>query len=438
MRVSIPFPATWDVKTTQDGRVAAVLPGPDGSLPEAIVTHGPLTMRPDETSIWLEQALVDVPRGAKIKRGALAEGVTPDGWPWITVDIDLLDTAGALVELRVIVFLTFGEHGAAVTVRAGDRDRFARHRAGILELLTSARPDWRAQPTCLAEYWDLERPKTQMRTVPDLQLSDTAFYENEVARLASLDTPTPNDHILRSVALLTLSRSQEALDAARSALRLSELASAYVAEGLALGNLERHTEAIEAWTKALAIEPTADIHYNIGQAHQRLGHLTDALRAFEAAHALAPDDVLLRRKLAQCLYALGRFDEGAKARAELRDSWAASRDPRVRLVQEYVFDQTEGPGFRIHAIEPLVQRVPALTKLLEFRAVNAEDQPLGASVLVETSDHATKAGTPFVVGISANGQFKVVATLTALPPYLELRDHARDLLGQMLRPAPPS
>jgi tetratricopeptide (TPR) repeat protein len=439
MRLSLEFPAPWDVKSTQDGRVVAVLPGPAGAMPDAIVTYGPLTMRPDETQVWLDQALADVPRGAKTKRGVLAEGLTPDGWPWITVDVDVVDNSGALVELRVVVFLTFGEHGAAVTLRAGDRETLGRHREEILGLLTSARPDWRAQPTCLAEYWDLERPKAQQRAIPDMQLADTAFYENEISRLASLETPTANDHVLRSIALLSLARDVEALAAAREALTLApESARANVAVGHALGRLDKHRDAIDAWEKALAIEPSADGHYNIGQAHQMLGEPEAALRSFEAALAIDPSDILLRRKIAQCLHALGRFDDAAKVQAELREAWASSRDPRVRIVQEYVFDQFAGAGFRVFAIEPLAQRIPGLTRLAEFRAVDAEDRPLGASVHVETSEQAKKAGTPFVIGISARQQFKVVATLEALPPYAELRERASALLAQVLRPTPPS
>ncbi|MFN0251343.1 MAG: tetratricopeptide repeat protein [Kofleriaceae bacterium] len=439
MRVSIQFPPPWDVKNTQDGRVAAILPNPAGAMPDAIVTYGPLVMRPDETSVWLDQALADVPRGARPKTGALAEGTTRDGWGWISVDVDVVDGGGQLVELRVILLLTFGEHGVAVTVRAGDRERLAERRAAILEILTTARPDWRSHPTCLVEYWDLERPKTQKRAIVSKELADTAFYENEIARLSSIEVPTAGDHVQRSVALLSLARHDEALAAARDALSLAPgSASAHYAEGVALGSLGTAREAIAAWQRALAIEPSADIHCNIGQAHQWLREPEPALRAFEAALALDPDDILLRRKLAQCLHALGRIDDAEKVRAELRDAWTSSRDPRVRIVQEYVFDQFDGPGFRIHAVEPLAQRTPGLTRLVEFRAVDAHDRPLGSSVHVETSDQAKQAGTPFVIGVAARQQFKVVATLETLPPYPELRDRARDLLAQLLRPTPPS
>jgi hypothetical protein len=85
-------------------------------------------------------------------------------------------------------------------------------------------------------------------------------------------------------------------------------------------------------------------------------------------------------------------------------------------------------------IEPLEQRMSQLTTLLEFRAVNTDDRPLGASLVIETSEQAKQAGTPFVIGAHARGQYKVVATLPSLPPYPELRDQARELLAQLLRP----
>lgn len=439
MNLALQFPSTWDVKHTADGRVAAILPGPTGAaLPDLIVTYGPLIVKPDEPRVWADQtARADIPRGASVKLGRMVDQTSNDGWPIRFIEADVTAET-KLVEARLCVMYTFMEHACAVTVRAAARDRIEARFDELLAILRAGRPDWRAHPLCLADAWDLERPKPVQRAAPVNRAAMPDFFEQELARLEAIAQPTANDHLLRGVTLLSLSRPEDALAAANAALAIAPSERAHYLAGTALGALGRHRDAIAAWEKALALGVRVDTHYNLGQAHYTLGELAAALAAFEAARALDPSDLMIERKVIQCLYALGRYDEGAEARVRLKRAWSTTRDPRLRAQVDYVFDQFEGGGIRVHVVDTLVQRVPSITTLVTFRAVNEEDQRLGTDVLVETSEQARSAGTPYVVGVSSRGQFKVVATLDKLPPYPELREHALGLLVQVLRPTPAS
>lgn len=437
MRLALEFPAPWDVKHTADGHVAAVLPGPEGaSVPDLVVTYGPLVVKPDEPQAWAEQtARADMPRGAIAKLGRIVDQTTRDGWSIRLLEAEI-SVDQRLIELRVCALYTFMEHAVAVTVRAGARDRLQARSAEILAILAAGRPDWRAQPLCLADAWDLERPRTRQRDAILPRAARPDFFEEELARLRAIETPTATDHVLRGVALLALSRPEEALAAARAALAIESSEPAHYLAGTALGVLGRHRDAIAEWTAARERGSRVDTHYNLGQAYYLLGELEDALTSFRAARALDRSDVMLERKIIQCLYALGRFDEGKEARDRLRLAWETSHDPRVRMKTEYVFDQFEGGALRVHAVEPLYQRDGAVTTLVVFRAVTDQDRSRGVEVHVETSEPAALAGTPYVIGVKARSQYKVVATLAALPSYPELRDRACELLAETLGRTP--
>ena len=114
-------------------------------------------------------------------------------------------------------------------------------------------------------------------------------------------------------------------------------------------------------------------------------------------------------------------------------------DPRARFITEYVFDQFKGDGFWVHALETLRPRNPSMYPVLTFRAVEVHghhDHPLPATVLVETSDQAKQAGTPFVLAVKAGPQYRVIGASKGLPPYAELKVDVLRLLTDALR-APP-
>ena len=212
--------------------------------------------------------------------------------------------------------------------------------------------------------------------------------------------------------------------------------------GVALGELERHAEAIAAWERALALSPDRpDTHYNVAQARFLLKDFEGALAGFRTVAQLDPTDFMTVRKVAQCCYALGRYDEGLIARVSFRERWSTTSDPRARFITEYVFDQFEADGFWVHAAKTLRPSNPAIHAVLTFRAIKQHgphDHALPATVLVETSDRARAPGMPFVIGVKAGHQFRVIATAKELPPYDELKQEVSKLLREALASLTPS
>lgn len=158
---------------------------------------------------------------------------------------------------------------------------------------------------------------------------------------------------------------------------------------------------------------------------------------FRSALDLAPGDVPIQRGLIQSLYALGRYGEGEAARQRLRKSLLSSTDPRTRFIEEYVFDQLAGSGFFVQASETVRPRDPSFFALLRFRAYDAAERPLPASVVVETSDLAKQAGTPFVLAVQTGPQFRIIGSAKTLPPYAALKQTVLDLLGLSLKAGQP-
>jgi tetratricopeptide (TPR) repeat protein len=238
--------------------------------------------------------------------------------------------------------------------------------------------------------------------------------------------------------LLELGRATEAIAAFSAALAVDpELAIAHHQHGVALGALGRHAEAAAAWERSLALAPDrTDTLYNLGQARSLIGDHAGALTAFQAVVRLDASDVLVQRKVIQCLYALARHDEGEAARRAFRAAWSASTDRRVQLVSEFVFDQFEGDGFWVHAVEVLRGPSSPVQPLLAFRAIHrdaATERALPATVVVETSEQAEAAGTPYVLAVITGRGYRVLGAAAQLPPYAQLKQDVIRTLGEVLR-----
>ncbi len=78
---------------------------------------------------------------------------------------------------------------------------------------------------------------------------------------------------------------------------------------------------------------------------------------------------------------------------------------------------------------------PNAPSLLVMSGVDATDAALPATVIIETSQQARAAGTPFVVCVRDATKTRVVSTLKELPPYGELRQTALTLLRDALAPS---
>ncbi|MGE5181973.1 MAG: tetratricopeptide repeat protein [Acidobacteriota bacterium] len=448
MRLFLPFESPWITKDAPNDQLVSILPGAPGGPPAAIVTYGPIIVRPDEPRRWVEQVVrFDLPAGMKIEMGRVIEHRTRSEWPFRIVEATVMTPKGEVVEARLCALYNFMEHGAVAIARTQDRASMETHGKAILAILEGGRPDWRGQPICLAEAWDLEvkqKPAAVRAAAPArAPAASQATLDKTLSDLdqALATKPTAPDHVRRGAVLLDLRRPLDARTAFEQALALDpKLEVAHYYLGVALGELGKHAEAIAAWERGRALAPDrVDYHYNIAQAQFLLKDFAGALASFQQAIALDPSDLLVERKVIQCLYALGRFDEGQAARVAFRQAWEKTNDPRAQLVSEYVFDQFEGDGFWVHAFETLRPQNPAIYPVLTFRAVQHHgdhEHPLPASVLVETSEQAKSAGTPFVLAVLAGPQYRVLGAAKDLPAYAELKQDVLKLLGDTLRGQP--
>lgn len=430
MRMALSIPDGWDVKQAPGNKVAAILPSDNGSKPRAIITYGPMRPKPDDANAWV-QSVVGSERGegTSVAIGRRSDRETRDGWSLHLVEAEVRDGAGAVLESRLCAFYSFMEHAAAAIARTGSAESMQDMGDALNEILDSGRPEWQ-QKVCLADLWDFElpgRPRASDRM---------ASHRGEDAERTGRDEElaTAAAALRRGGLLVGLERYEEALEALDRAIELDERSEpARYFAGIALVALDRKTEAIERWSEALELEPdSADTHYNIGQARYDLGEFEEALASFTRVTELDPDDFLALRKVIQCLYALDRFDQGFAERKRFREQWARSRDPRARVISEYVFDQFPGNGYVVHALETLRPKNPKIYTLLTFQATADDDTPMSAAVLVETSDKARAAGTPFVVGVELGGSFKVVSLEKDLPHHGAMREEVVRLLDEAL------
>ena len=340
MRLSLPFDASWVIKDAPNDQRAAILAGAPDGPPAAIVTYGPIIVRPDESKRWLEQVVrFDLPPGMKVELGSVVDHKTADGWPMRLVETLVSTPKGDVAEARLAAIYTFMEHGAVAIARTADRGSMESHGKAILGILERGRPDWRGEPACLAGAWDLDAAAPAAAPVPALAAAQ--------AKLAAKDY-----------------------------------------EG--------------------------------------------ALAGFQQVTKLDPTNFFVLRHVIRCLYALGRFDAAQNARVAFRKLWEASGDRRAQLVHEYMFDQFDGNGFAVQAFETLRPHNPAIHPVYTFRAVGDREQPLPASVLIETSEQARAAGTPFVLAATSGSQYRVIGAAKELPAYADLRQDVRKLIGEAL------
>jgi hypothetical protein len=97
---------------------------------------------------------------------------------------------------------------------------------------------------------------------------------------------------------------------------------------------------------------------------------------------------------------------------------------------EIVVDRFTHADLRIQAFEPLGEKGPVRT-VLGFRAVDADGRPLPSEVVVETSEVARNAGTPYVLVVSGSSGHRVIGAAKELPDYADLRRTAERLFAEM-------
>ena len=462
MHLELPFSPPWVVKSAPADQFAAILPplpasGPGGSssTPIAVVTFGPIRVMPDEPRAWQDEITRgDLPRGCRAQLGRTLDLATETGWPMRLVECEVVtgpEGAVELVESRLCAFYSFLEHSAAAVVRTGTRASLEEHGPSILAILQGGRPAWRTGPACVADLWDLEAATAPVTTLPRLApigrpLRDPAALQRDLdatdtASVAAGATPDVDAQLRRAGMLQELGRHAEAIRAFDAVLAIDDsLELAHYVRGVALLALGRTADAIVAWRRAAALGPErVETHYNLALALYENEEPAAALPEFETVARLDPEDFMVGRKVAQCLYALGRFDDGERARAAFRQRWSTTRDPRARFITEFVFDQFDADGFSVHAIETLRPARPSKFTVLAFHAVERHwhhEHPLPAAVLVETSDVAIAAGTPFVIGLRTgkppSSRFQVIGSAVTLPAYPALKAEVTRVLREAL------
>lgn len=259
MRIDLNFPRPWEIKDAPGGRRTALLPGgASADRPDAVVSIGPLLIRPDDPKAWMAQCVAsELPAGARVRRGKQLERKTQDGWPMQLSEAELLGPSDEVIECRICAFYFFMEHATFALVRTPDRTRMEQHGAAILQILHAGRPSWRtSEPLCLAEAWDLEPRRSPPRA--HLQLKGV-----------SSNRPT--------------SALNDALGQLDGALAI----------GQALWSQKKFAAALDAFENALALEPNdLAILRKVIRCHYALGNIEDGVamrRHFRAQVAAGVD-----------------------------------------------------------------------------------------------------------------------------------------------------
>jgi len=116
-----------------------------------------------------------------IRIGRTSSGQTRDGWPYELVEATVVED-GRLVEARLVVLLDFLQRVSALRIRARSEATLAEHRAALVSIIESARPDWRGEAVALSELW-APRPAP-----PDERSDPIAWSERTGIEVVSPET----------------------------------------------------------------------------------------------------------------------------------------------------------------------------------------------------------------------------------------------------------
>jgi hypothetical protein len=118
-------------------------------VPGATLELHPLEPLPAELDTW-GQRVVGTER---VRLLAVREDTTDVGWPVTIAASELLDEAGATVEIRMHMLFRFLEYAGIAVVRATDTAAFDQAFPLVQPLVPFARPDFSGQVVALAQVW---------------------------------------------------------------------------------------------------------------------------------------------------------------------------------------------------------------------------------------------------------------------------------------------
>lgn len=216
-----------------------------------------------------------------------------------------------------------------------------------------------------------------------------------------------------------------------------EYTEAHYRAGKALHRSERNAEAIVHYRKALALDAThVDAGNDLGLLEYLAGRFEGAREVWLAIEPHAPDDLELRARIVQALFALERYAEAEPWREKVRRMHATSKDEGTRKLREYCFDQFAVDDLRVVALEQFDRSEDALYRYVfrvsrdgtEILRVNLEPTPVAKELGL--------LGGGFFLGANDDeGHVTFQKRWNAEPPYPELKAAVIDAIHGRLAAA---
>jgi hypothetical protein len=159
MQLALALPETWPLKVFENGRRCAIVPG-HTNTPDLVIDIDPLVPTPDDARSWIDFSIArDLPGASRPKLVHSVDTQTALGWPMQILHVVLLevrDEKEILSETRLAAFYKFNEYAGHAMVRGTHVERWETHRAQLLEILQTGRPDYRG-PQVIAAIAELFR-----------------------------------------------------------------------------------------------------------------------------------------------------------------------------------------------------------------------------------------------------------------------------------------
>jgi tetratricopeptide (TPR) repeat protein len=225
--------------------------------------------------------------------------------------------------------------------------------------------------------------------------------DKALGQLDALIASNPKDadaHYARGWVLSHSGKNEPAVVAYDRAFELDgKLADAAYNAGVVLGKLGNPKEAAVRFERALATNPKhVDAAYNAGQSYYDAKDFAKAAQRWEVAAKLQADDFSIWKKLVQAYVALDKAPQVKKARDKVFALWKTTKDPEIKKLKSYVYDQLDVGKYHVYVYEAF-ETGGDLAYVYQFK-VTLSDKSLG-SVNLETSAVIREQGVPYILGV---------------------------------------